>query len=81
MTQFLKVPCLVDRRCQISDVNDGRNPVKKDPILFLHSHSLEVPCGMEVSHIKFQVSRMSETLSRRPLSTISRLDPWRISGS
>jgi len=42
---------------------------------------VEVPCGLEVLHFKFQVSRMSGSPSRRPLSTISRLDPWRIDGS
>ena len=33
-----------------------------------------------VSCFKFQVSGMSGTLSRTPLSTISRLDPWRCDG-
>ena len=55
-------------RCQISDPTDVRNPDKKDPIHYLHSHSLEVPCGLEVSHFKFQGSRMSEIMSRTPLS-------------
>ena len=44
-------------------------------------HFLEVPGGLEVLHFKFQVSRMSGSPSRRPLSTISRLDPWRTDGS
>ena len=44
------------------------------------THFLEVPGGLEVLHFKFQVSKMSESPSRRPLSTISRLDPWRANG-
>ena len=57
---------------QISGVKNVRNPVKKAPIHHIQvgsledrwflTHSLEVPCGLEVSHFKFQVCRMSETL-------------------
>ena len=45
------------------------------------THLLKVPGGLKVLHFKFQVSRMTGSPSRRPLSTISRLDPWRTDGS
>ena len=44
-------------------------------------HFLVVPDDLEVLHFKIQVSRMPGSPSRRPLSTISRLDPWRTEGS
>ena len=41
----------------------------------------KVPVGLEVPHFKFQVLKMSGALSKMPLSTISRLDPWKTGGS
>jgi len=76
---------------QISGVKDVRNNVKKASIHYLQVGSLEdrwflthfwkVLGGLEVPHFKFQVLRMSGTLSKRPLSTIFRLGPWRTGGS
>merc|ERR1711867_420887 len=72
---------------QISSLKDVRKSIKKAPIHHLQvgsledrwflTHFLEVPDGLEVLYFKFQVSRMSGSPSRRPLSTISWLDPWR----
>ena len=76
---------------QISGLQDVRKPIKKTPIHHLQvgsfedrwflKHFLDVPDGLEVPHFKFQESRMSGTLSRRLLSTISRLNPCRTGGS
>ena len=76
---------------QISGLQDVRNPVKNTPIHHLQVGSLEdrwfltsileLDYALEVSSFKFHVSGMSGTLSRTPLSTISRLDPWRCDGA
>ena len=43
-------------------------------------HFLQRVDVLGVPSFKFQVSRMSGTSSKTPLSTISRLDPWRTFG-
>ena len=43
-------------------------------------HFLEFGDGLKVLYFNFQVPSMSGSPSRRPLFTISRLDPWRSGG-
>ena len=76
---------------QFPGVSEVRKTIKKAPInrlqvcaledRWLLMHFLEVPEGLEVPCFNFQESLTSGRPSRRPLSSISRLNPWRIGGS